>query len=65
MEHAPQVLEVTKITSGHATVPMIWEVNVGEDIQKPAGNKFIGGYSELREFLGVTEELSEYVSYNH
>ena len=58
MENAPRILEVTKMTSGHATVPMIWEVSVGEDLQKPAGNKFIGGFDDLQKLLGVDEEES-------
>ena len=54
MEHAPDILEVTKVASGHSTVPMIWEVSVGEDLQQPAANKFIGGLEELQEHLGLS-----------
>ena len=53
MEHAPQILEVTKVASGHSTVPMVWEVSVGEDIQSPANNTFIGGYDDLKKHLGI------------
>ena len=59
MEHAPDVLKVTKMAAGHPTVPMIWEVSVGSDIQKPAFNKFIGGFDDLREYLEKDDELSE------
>jgi len=53
MENAPQVLEVTKMASGHPTVPMIWEVTVGEDLQAGANNDFIGGCDELKLHLGI------------
>ena len=56
MQHAPEVLEVTKMTSGHSTVPMIWEVSVGDNMQNPAQNKFIGGCSDLKTHLGIQEE---------
>ena len=59
MEHAPKILEVTKMTSGHSTVPMIWEVTVGKDMQQPAANKFIGGYDDLQKLLGVSDEASD------
>jgi len=59
MEHAPQILEVTKMASGHSTIPMIWEVTVGENVQAPAENSFIGGCSELRIHLGVDETSSD------
>jgi len=58
MENAPQVLEVTKMTTGHSTVPLIWEVVVGEDLRAPASNKFIGGYDELKKLL-VGEDSDE------
>ena len=48
MENAPEILEVTKVASGHSTVPMIWEVVVGENPQSPAENKFIGGCDDLK-----------------
>ena len=59
MENAPEILEVTKMTSGHSTVPMIWEVSVGENMQQPAQNKFIGGYDDLQKLLGVIDEASD------
>ena len=55
MENAPQVLEGTKLASGHATVPMIWEVVVGEDPQSGANNNFIGGCDELKKHLGIND----------
>jgi glutaredoxin len=59
MENAPQVLEVTKLSSGHATVPMIWEVVIGQDMQNPVENKFIGGFDDLQKSLGEVTETSE------
>lgn len=59
MENAPQVLEVTKLASGHATVPMIWEVVIGKDMENPAENKFIGGLDDLQKILGDTSAASE------
>tara|TARA_Y100000310_G_scaffold70081_1_gene65623 strand:- start:2414 stop:2695 length:282 start_codon:yes stop_codon:yes gene_type:complete len=53
MENAPQVLEITKMASGHTTVPLIWEVAIGEDVKAPASNNFIGGCDELKKHLGV------------
>ena len=55
MESAPEVLELTKMSSGHATVPIIYEVVVGENLQQPAQNKLIGGFDKLKEHLGVQE----------
>ena len=52
MEYAPDVLQATKLAAGHPTVPMIWEVSIAGDIQKPASNKFIGGFDNLRQYLG-------------
>jgi len=51
MENAPQVLEVTKMATGHSTVPLIWEVVVEGYLRKPASNKFIGGYDELKNLI--------------
>ena len=59
MEHAPDVLEVTKMASGHSTVPMIWEVVIGQDMQNPVENKFIGGFDDLQKSLGEVTETSE------
>ena len=59
MEHAPQILEITKASSGHSTVPMIWEVSVGADVQNPAANKFIGGFDDLQEHLSENNEVGE------
>lgn len=56
MENAPEILKVTKIASGHETVPMIWAVTVTEDIQRPANNEFVGGYEELKKHLGVSTD---------
>jgi len=53
MENAPQVLEVTKMAMGHSTVPMIWEVTVGESLEEPASNNYVGGCDELKKHLGV------------
>ena len=53
MENAPEVLELTKMSSGHSTVPIIYEVVVGQDLQQPAQNKLIGGFDKLKEHLGV------------
>ena len=53
MEYAPEVLEITKLASGASTVPMIWEIVVGENIQQPADRKFIGGCEDLKQHLGV------------
>jgi len=58
MENAPQVLEVTKMASGHSTVPMIWEVKAGENMQAPAPNSFIGGCAELKTHLGIESATS-------
>ena len=55
MENAPEVLELTKMSSGHATVPIIYEVIVGQNLQQQAQNKFIGGFDKLTEHLGVQE----------
>jgi glutaredoxin len=55
MENAPEILEVTKMASGHSTVPMVWRVTVGEDMSQPASNDFIGGCSELKDHLGLAE----------
>jgi len=54
MENAPEILEVTKMASGHPTVPMIWEVVLGSDPQSPAENKFIGGYDDLKTHLEIS-----------
>lgn len=51
MESAPEVLELTKMASGHSTVPMVWEVVVGADLQSPAQNNFIGGCEDLKAHL--------------
>mgnify|MGYP003115848744 CR=1 FL=1 len=59
MENAPEVLELTKMTSGHSTVPMIWNVVVEDDMTKPAENRFIGGCDDLKKHLGVEEGESE------
>jgi len=57
MENAPQVLEITKMASGHTTVPLIWEVAIGEDVKAPASNNFIGGCDELKKHLGVDNSV--------
>ncbi len=59
MEYAPDVLGVTKLATGHPTVPMIWEVSVEGNIQKPAANKFIGGFDDLQRYLSEDDEVSE------
>ncbi len=56
MEAAPEVLELTKMASGQKTVPMIWEVVVGENLQAPAQNNFIGGCDDLKKHLNNTAE---------
>jgi len=53
MENAPEILEVTKMATGHGTVPMVWAVTVGPDIRSPANNDFVGGYEELEKLLNV------------
>jgi glutaredoxin len=53
MEGAPEVLELTKMTSGHKTVPIIYEVVIGKDMQQPAQNNFIGGFDDLKKHLEV------------
>ncbi len=55
MENAPEVLELTKMSSGHPTVPIIYQVVVGQNLQQPAENKLIGGFDKLKEHLGVEE----------
>jgi len=55
MGSAPEILELTKLSSGHSTVPIIYEVVVGENLQQPAQNKLIGGFDKLKEHLGVSE----------
>jgi len=47
MENAPEILEVTKIANNYQTVPMIWKVGVGENMEQPTSNVFIGGYDNL------------------
>jgi glutaredoxin len=53
MENAPDVMAVAKMTLGHTTVPMIWRVTVGEGLDEPAGQKFVGGCDELKKHLGI------------
>jgi len=55
MGNAPDVLNITKMTMGHSTVPMIWQVSVGKDLQQPADQKFIGGCDELKKHLGIED----------
>jgi len=57
MENAPQVLEITKLASGHTTVPLIWEIVIKEDVKTPASNNFIGGCDELKKHLGVDNSV--------
>ena len=57
MEHSPNALEVSKKQCEWETVPMIWEQEVDwESGGHVEDNLFLGGLSELKDFLSEDDE---------
>lgn len=58
MANAEKLLDITKEQVNWETVPIIWEQTLQWEDNQPTivENNFVGGYTELAESLGVTEE---------
>ena len=56
LEYAPNILEETKKSVGHQTVPMISRVVSNDFSFPPVQSYFIGGYDDLKKHLGVEDE---------
>ena len=58
MEFAPRVLQLSKESIGHPTVPIIYKVTTGASAKEIIDNEMIGGFDNLKEYLGVESGAS-------